>query len=152
MNQVKNVLSSLFEPLTKIETYENLAIKIALIIIYIIVALIVIAILNKVIEQAFKIQNRSSKGKKRSRTLISLVQNVVSYIVWFIVITTILSKFGISVEGIIASAGVVGLAVGFGAQTIVKDIITGFFIIFENQFDVGDYVKINSGTTVAKEQ
>ncbi|PYE05958.1 hypothetical protein BDW31_1111 [Staphylococcus sp. AtHG25] len=47
MNQVKNVLSSLFEPLTKIETYENLAIKIALIIIYIIVALIVIAILNK---------------------------------------------------------------------------------------------------------
>ena len=72
MNQVKNVLSSLFEPLTKIETYENLAIKIALIIIYIIVALIVIAILNKVIEQAFKIQNRSSKGnKKRSRTLIS---------------------------------------------------------------------------------
>ncbi|MBK3937955.1 mechanosensitive ion channel family protein [Staphylococcus haemolyticus] len=152
MNQVKNVLSSLFEPLTKIETYENLAIKIALIIIYIIVALIVIAILNKVIEQAFKIQNRSSKGnKKRSRTLISLVQNVVSYIVWFIVITTILSKFGISVEGIIASAGVVGLAVGFGAQTIVKDIITGFFIIFENQFDVGDYVKINSGgTTVAE--
>ena len=152
MNQVKNVLSSLFEPLTKIETYENLSIKIALIIIYIIVALIVIAILNKVIEQAFKIQNRSSKGnKKRSRTLISLVQNVVSYIVWFIVITTILSKFGISVEGIIASAGVVGLAVGFGAQTIVKDIITGFFIIFENQFDVGDYVKINSGgTTVAE--
>ena len=73
------------------------------------------------------------------------------YIVWFIVITTILSKFGISVEGIIASAGVVGLAVGFGAQTIVKDIITGFFIIFENQFDVGDYVKINSGgTTVAE--
>lgn len=81
----------------------------------------------------------------------SLVQNVVKYIVWFIVITTILSKFGISVEGIIASAGVVGVAVGFGAQTIVKDIITGFFIIFENQFDVGDYVKINSGgTTVAE--
>lgn len=49
------------------------------------------------------------------------------YIVWFIVITTILSKFGISVEGVIASAGVVGLAVGFGAQTIVKDVITGFF-------------------------
>ena len=99
-----------------------------------------------------KIQNKSKKGnKKRSKTLVSLVQNVVKYIVWFIVITTILSKFGISVEGIIASAGVVGVAVGFGAQTIVKDIITGFFIIFENQFDVGDYVKINSGgTTVAE--
>ncbi|BBD91063.1 MULTISPECIES: mechanosensitive ion channel family protein [Staphylococcus] len=152
MNQIKHILSSLFEPLTKIETYENLVSKIIMILIYIIVALIVIAILNKVIEQAFKIQNKSKKGsKKRSKTLISLVQNVVKYIVWFIVLTTILSKFGISVEGVIASAGVVGVAVGFGAQTIVKDIITGFFIIFENQFDVGDYVKINSGgTTVAE--
>ncbi|VED29941.1 mechanosensitive ion channel family protein [Staphylococcus warneri] len=152
MNQVKHILSSLIEPLTKVETYETLAIKIIMILIYIIAAIIVISILNKVIEQAFKIQNKSRKGnKKRSKTLISLVQNVVKYIVWFIVITTILSKFGISVEGIIASAGVVGLAVGFGAQTIVKDIITGFFIIFENQFDVGDYVKINSGgTTVAE--
>ena len=152
MNQVKHILSSLLEPLTKVETYENLAIKIITILIYIIAAIIVISILNKVIEQGFKIQNKSKKGnKKRSNTLISLVQNVVKYIVWFIVITTILSKFGISVEGIIASAGVVGLAVGFGAQTIVKDIITGFFIIFENQFDVGDYVKINSGgTTVAE--
>ena len=122
-----------------------------MILIYIIVALIVIAILNKVIEQAFKIQNKSKKEVKTFKTLISLVQNVVKYIVWFIVLTTILSKFGISVEGVIASAGVVGVAVGFGAQTIVKDIITGFFIIFENQFDVGDYVKINSGgTTVAE--
>ena len=151
MNQIKHILSSLFEPLTKIETYENLVSKIIMILIYIIVALIVIAILNKVIEQAFKIQNKSKKEVKTFKTLISLVQNVVKYIVWFIVLTTILSKFGISVEGVIASAGVVGVAVGFGAQTIVKDIITGFFIIFENQFDVGDYVKINSGgTTVAE--
>lgn len=152
MNQVMNIISSLFEPLTKIETYENIATKIAMIVIYIIVSLIVIKILNKMIEQGFKIQNKSKKSnKKRSKTLISLVQNVVKYIVWFIVITTILSKFGISVEGVIASAGVVGLAVGFGAQTIVKDVITGFFIIFESQFDVGDYVKINNGgTTVAE--
>ncbi|EPP68332.1 mechanosensitive ion channel protein MscS, partial [Staphylococcus epidermidis Scl22] len=144
--------SSLFEPLTKVETYENLITKVIMILIYILVAIVVIAILNKIIEQAFKIQNKSKKGnKKRSKTLISLVQNIVKYIVWFVVITTILSKFGISVEGIIASAGVVGIAVGFGAQTIVKDVITGFFIIFENQFDVGDYVKINSsGTTVAE--
>src|SRR5699024_11796367 len=47
--------------------------------------------------------------------------------------------------------GVVGLAVGFGAQTIVKDIITGFFIIFVGQFDVSDYVQINaSGVTIAE--
>lgn len=152
MNQLKNVLTSLFEPLTKPEVYTNLATKLAMIIIYILVGLIVIGIINKGIEEAFKFQNKSSRGnKKRSKTLVSLIKNVVRYIVWFIVLTTVLSKFGISVNGIIASAGVVGIAVGFGAQTIVKDIITGFFIIFENQFDVGDYVKINSsGTTVAE--
>lgn len=152
MNQVLSILKSIAEPLTKPETYQHFASKAIMVIVYLIVAWIVIRILNKIIQQFFKLQNRGNKGnKKRSKTLISLVQNIVSYVVWFIVITTILKKFGISVEGIIASAGVVGLAVGFGAQTVVKDIITGFFIIFENQFDVGDYVKINSGgTTVAE--
>ncbi|MCY1570387.1 mechanosensitive ion channel family protein [Staphylococcus pettenkoferi] len=152
MNQLLSILKSIAEPLTKPETYQHFTSKAIMVIVYLIVAWIVIRILNKIIQQFFKLQNRGNKGnKKRSKTLISLVQNIVSYVVWFIVITTILKKFGISVEGIIASAGVVGLAVGFGAQTVVKDIITGFFIIFENQFDVGDYVKINSGgTTVAE--
>lgn len=152
MDQIKSIMYSLIEPLTKPETYQTLLSNLIMIVIYIIVAWIVLRFINKGIEQFFKIQNKGKKAnKKRSATLISLVQNIVSYVVWFIVLTTILSKFGISVEGIIASAGVVGLAVGFGAQTVVKDIITGFFIIFENQFDVGDYVKINNGgTTVAE--
>lgn len=64
MNQVKHILSSLIEPLTKVETYETLAIKIIMILIYIVAAIIVISILNKVIEQAFKIQNKSRKGNK----------------------------------------------------------------------------------------
>ncbi len=152
LNQVKSIFYSLIEPLMKPETYQTLVSNIVMIVVYIIVAWIVLRFINKGIEQFFKIQNKGKKAnKKRSKTLVSLIQNVVSYVVWFIVLTTVLSKFGISVEGIIASAGVVGLAVGFGAQTVVKDIITGFFIIFENQFDVGDYVKINSaGTTVAE--
>jgi small-conductance mechanosensitive channel len=152
LNQVKSILGSLIEPLTKPETYQTLVSNLIMIIVYIVIAFIVIRIANKVIEQFFKVQNKGRKAnKKRSQTLISLVQNIVTYVVWFIVVTTILSRLGIKVEGIIASAGVVGLAVGFGAQTVVKDIITGFFIIFENQFDVGDYVKINSGgTTVAE--
>ena len=53
-----------------------------------------------------------------------------------------LSEFTIDVKGLLAGAGVLGLAVGFGAQSLVKDVITGFFIIFEDQFSVGDYVKI----------
>ncbi|RIM96924.1 mechanosensitive ion channel family protein [Staphylococcus shinii] len=146
MNQVKNILYSIIEPLLQPETYQSLLSNLIMIIVYVVAAWIILHFVNKGIAQFFKIQNKGkNSNKKRSKTLISLVQNVVSYVVWFIVLTTILSKFGISVGGIIASAGVVGLAVGFGAQTVVKDIITGFFIIFENQFDVGDYVKISNG-------
>ena len=54
----------------------------------------------------------------------------------------ILSNLGVNVSAILAGAGIVGLAVGFGAQSLVKDIITGFFIIFEDQFAVGDHVRI----------
>ncbi|MGW7976865.1 mechanosensitive ion channel family protein [Staphylococcus xylosus] len=152
MDQVKNILYSIIEPLLQPETYQSLLSNLIMIIVYVVAAWIILHFVNKGIAQFFKIQNKGkNSNKKRSKTLISLVQNVVSYVVWFIVLTTILSKFGISVGGIIASAGVVGLAVGFGAQTVVKDIITGFFIIFENQFDVGDYVKIsNSGAPVAE--
>jgi len=131
---VKNILYSIIEPLLQPETYQSLLSNLIMIIVYVVAAWILLHFVNKGIAQFFKIQNKGkNSNKKRSKTLISLVQNVVSYVVWFIVLTTILSKFGISVGGIIASAGVVGLAVGFGAQTVVKDIITGFFIIFENQ-------------------
>ena len=47
-------------------------------------------------------------------------------------------------KGLLAGAGILGLAVGFGAQSLVKDIISGFFVIFEDQFSVGDYIKINT--------
>ena len=150
LNQIKTILTYIIEPFTQPETYTKLATNIIMILIYIVVAWVAIKVINKIIAEFFKMHNKSKKGnKKRSKTLVSLIQNIVKYIIWFIIVTTILSKFGISVEGIIASAGVVGIAVGFGAQTVVKDVITGFFIIFENQFDVGDYVKINSAGATA---
>ena len=150
MNQFKAVIESKVQPLLEPETYSNLLTKLIIIAIYVIVAFVVVRILNKVIEQFFKVNNRAmtkSNRAKRSKTLITLVQNVVGYLVWFITLTTVLSKFGISVESILAGAGVVGLAIGFGAQTLVKDVITGFFIIFENQFDVGDYVSIKNNSS-----
>ncbi|ALN77687.1 MULTISPECIES: mechanosensitive ion channel family protein [Staphylococcus] len=149
MKQLESILKNMIQPLLEPETYSNLLTKLIIVLIYVLAAFIVTRILNKVIAQFFKVNNKSKKTPraKRSKTLITLVQNVVGYIVWFITGTTILSKFGISVESILAGAGVVGLAIGFGAQTLVKDIITGFFIIFENQFDVGDYVSIKNNSS-----
>lgn len=81
---------------------------------------------------------------KRSDTVRKLIKSVVKYSIYFIMFIQILSIFGINTTGILASAGLVSVAVGFGAQSLVKDIITGFFLILEGQFDVGDYVKINN--------
>ena len=58
----------------------------------------------------------------------------------------ILSNLGTDIKGLVAGAGIAGLALGFGAQSFVKDVITGFFIVFEDQFSIGDYVKIGGYT------
>jgi len=76
------------------------------------------------------------------RTLASIAQSVGSFVIYFLVLLQILPIFNIDVKPFLASAGIVGLAVGFGAQTLVKDVINGFFIIIENIYDVGDLVNI----------
>jgi small conductance mechanosensitive channel len=78
---------------------------------------------------------------RRTRTIGLLMENVVTYAVNFLAILLILSQFNFNLGPLIAGAGVVGLAIGFGAQSIVKDVITGFFIIFEDQFAVGDVIQ-----------
>lgn len=81
------------------------------------------------------------KGK-RLRTLSSIVRNTFSTIIIAFVIIEILGLLGISFAPLVASAGVVGLAIGFGAQTLVKDVITGFFLLAEDQFDEGDEIEV----------
>jgi len=75
------------------------------------------------------------------RTLASVVYSVGVFLVAFYAIAAILDVFRINVGPLLASAGVAGLAIGFGAQTLVKDFITGFFILIENTFDVGDVIR-----------
>lgn len=82
---------------------------------------------------------------KQKATLESLLMSFTRYVIFIISFLMCLSNVGLDVGPVIAGAGVIGLAVGFGAQTLVKDLITGFFIIFEDQFSVGDYVTINNG-------
>lgn len=84
-------------------------------------------------------------AEKQKKTLESLLLSLTRYIIFIISFLMMLSNLGAEVGPIITGAGVVGLAIGFGAQTLVKDLITGFFIIFEDQFSVGDFVSINNG-------
>ena len=128
------------------ETWTNLgetAIKIAFIIL---ISIIVVQIGRFIIRKIFKInfKGTSRKGERREQTLHKLLENALSYVVYFSAILAILQEFNIDVKGLLAGAGVLGLAVGFGAQSLVKDVISGFFILFEDQFSVGDYVKIGT--------
>ncbi len=77
---------------------------------------------------------------RRAETLEALLCSLLTYVVFFLAGVTILQIFNVNTGAILASAGILGLAVGFGAQSLVKDVISGFFIIFEDQFSVGDYV------------
>jgi moderate conductance mechanosensitive channel len=123
-----------------------------------IVAIMVITYLalrvgRSAIRNVFKVRSRSPLKftERREATLSKLLENVLTYVIYFISLMTILSTLEIDVKGLIAGAGIVGLAVGFGAQNLVRDIITGFFIIFEDQFSVGDYVRIGSAEGTVEE-
>ncbi len=85
----------------------------------------------------------ASESEKRVETIIRLLKQGAMLALWLTASLVILKELGVDVAPIIASAGIVGLAVGFGAQNLVRDIISGFFIILENQIRVGDVATIN---------
>jgi small conductance mechanosensitive channel len=80
---------------------------------------------------------------QRVRTLTNVLRTIVVGLIWFVATLTVLGQIGVNIGPILAGAGVVGLAVGFGAQNLVKDLVSGFFLILENQVRVGDVAIIN---------
>jgi len=120
-----------------LKTGEVLAKLIGIYIAYIIVK----SIGNKIIYKMFEgLENRKEISITRAKTLQTLVLNFFHYALFFIFIVTVFQVFGYNVTALLAGAGVVGLAIGFGAQGLVSDVVTGFFLLLEKQLDVGDYV------------
>ena len=119
--------------------------------ILVVVALILILrrIACHVIDKMFRnritmtLSQKDALEEKRLHTLSKLFKSIVSYVLYFVAIISCLDMIGFSVTTIIAGAGVVSLAVAFGAQSIVQDLMSGIFIVLENQYAVGDYVQID---------
>ncbi|MSO75286.1 MAG: mechanosensitive ion channel [Alphaproteobacteria bacterium] len=86
----------------------------------------------------------------RARTLLPLMRRVVLVALWAVVVLVMLSEIGIDIGPLLAGAGIIGLAVGFGAQTLVKDVITGVFILLEDQMAVGDVVKVGGRSGIVE--
>ncbi|WP_273834697.1 mechanosensitive ion channel family protein [Guptibacillus sedimenti] len=110
---------------------------IAILIIYAIVK----AIGNRFIERTFtQVSEKQNMSPGRANTLKNLSKSIFTYILLFMAVAIIFETFGFDIKALIAGAGIIGLAVGFGAQGLVSDVVTGFFILLEKQMDVGDYV------------
>lgn len=84
------------------------------------------------------------EAKKRAYTLGNILRHVFLVLIFLIAIMMILGELGIQLGPLLATAGIGALAIGFGAQSLVKDLISGFFIILENQYRIGDVIKIGS--------
>jgi small conductance mechanosensitive channel len=96
------------------------------------------------IKRAGKSQKTSPvEAEKRINTLIAIAQSVTVIIIWSILVMIFLKKFGVDIGPVLAGAGIIGLAVGFGAQELVRDFISGFFLLLENQIRTGDVAIIN---------
>ncbi|BAF61084.1 MAG: mechanosensitive ion channel family protein [Pelotomaculum sp.] len=116
-----------------------------------VVAFIMLKAGNAAIERFFYPREGSHTAGKRAQTLAALLKSVLRYAVYFIAGLIILGLFGVQTSTLLAGAGVVGLAVGFGAKNLIQDVIAGFFILFEDQFAVGDYVSISGVTGIVEE-
>jgi small conductance mechanosensitive channel len=84
-----------------------------------------------------------SEAAKRADTLVRLIRKAVYLVLWTAIGLVMLQEIGVEIGPILAGAGIIGLAVGFGAQYLVRDVISGFFLILENQVRVGDVAIIN---------
>ena len=126
----------------------------ALILGYFLVRIALFRILDGAISRMAARQEAGTVTEERAnrlRTLQNLAKSVGAFVLLFILVVMILDAIGANISGIVATAGVGGLALGFGAQKLVKDVISGFFFIVEDQFVVGDYVTIGAATGVVEE-
>lgn len=131
----------------------NILGKFVLIVFIVFVIRIIITITNRIIDRTLKDKDKKSHfmTNKRANTIGIILKKSVKYVLYFIAVLTVLEMFGIKTTSILATAGVGGLAIGFGAQSLVKDVITGFFILLEDQFAVGDYIKISDFEGIVEE-
>lgn len=98
---------------------------------------------NSAIER--RLATIDSSGRSRARTLLPLLRTTVLIILITIAVLMVLSELGLNIAPLLAGAGIAGVAIGFGAQALVKDVITGFFILLEDTFAVGDLVDVGQG-------
>ena len=117
--------------------------KIVLIAVITLIVMRVIRVVSSRLSVLFLRKRDDEESKKRAKTLSSVIRNLLNSVVLIIAVMTVLDYLGIEIGPLLAAAGVVGLAIGFAGQSLVKDIMNGFFILLWDQIRVGDVVEIS---------
>ena len=92
------------------------------------------------------LRGRPGHELARLRTVASVLTSLTRWLIGFVAVVMVLRELGVDVMAILVSAGVLGLAIGFGAQALIRDVITGFFLLFEGLLHVGDVVQVGTST------
>lgn len=138
----------LWEKLSNTALWEHLLFSGLRIVIILLLTRLFVRIIYRIIDRSLHREEKQRLGgnPRRIITVAKLLKNVTAVVSNFVMLLLILGEIGFNLAPLIAGAGVLGLAIGFGAQSLVKDVITGFFVILEDQFAVGDVVQVGGVT------
>jgi len=139
MTGIREILYDFLISLSFPEVLSNIVVIILTILLWVLVGILAQLLIKKILYRVLKIKQKGP----RALTIGKLAASISKYFIWFIIGMSILREMNVDITPFIASAGVIGLAIGFGAQEIVKDFISGFFIIFEESFNVDDVVEVD---------
>ena len=146
--------------LTRLDNYAPMAFNAARIVVILVLAFIFSRLMNRLLLglRGYVVQMMMKTGggsdfeiEKRVRTVSGLFRKSIAILIWTIAGLMILKEFNLDVRPLIAGAGVIGVAVGFGAQNIIKDLLGGLFILMENQIRINDVATINGKSGVVEE-
>ncbi|WP_124726518.1 mechanosensitive ion channel family protein [Staphylospora marina] len=133
--QTKSLITRVIE-----DPVSYVVLPVAEITLIIVLTMVLLRFVDRLIDKIFDI---SPIETKKANTLRKLIKSIARYSIYFVSVLTLLINLGFDPLPVLAGAGILGLAIGFGAQNLVRDVITGFFMIFEGQLEVGDIVEIN---------
>lgn len=113
--------------------------KFILPIVYFVIGIVLLKIIRFLVDKICK----NKYVDKKKKTIISLIKNILKYLVYIFVVLSILSVYGIDTSGILASLGIAGLVIGLALQDLIADFVAGIFILFDDQYIIGDVIEVN---------
>ena len=153
-NNQKSELQGLMSAISGIKVPKYF-ISIFLTIVYLIIAIYLMRVsrnyVRKIVTKINKFDESKEEHKKKVDTISSVSLNILTTIVWLFTLTFILSAWGVSIGPILAGAGIMGVALGLGAQSFLRDIISGFVIMFTGYINIGDKIQIKEHVGRVKE-